>query len=80
MSEKKINKYCVILFPSTNYAIWAEKAFTKHQISSKMIPVPRNLSSDCGMCVRIDIKEKSRSVEIMDKTGIEYEGISEIEG
>lgn len=44
-----------------------------------MIPVPRNLSSDCGMCIRIDIDKKSKSVDIMDKTGIDYESIAEID-
>lgn len=45
--------YAVILVYSTAHAIKAEKVIKTHQLSCKLIPVPRHLSSDCGVCVRI---------------------------
>jgi hypothetical protein len=31
----------------------AEKILKKHGIVHELVPVPRNLSSDCGMCVKL---------------------------
>jgi Putative Se/S carrier protein-like len=30
-----------------------EKIFKQHKIPHELVPVPRNLSSDCGMCVKL---------------------------
>ncbi len=44
----------VILVYSTSYALRAEKALLGAGIACKLIPVPRHLSSDCGVCVQIE--------------------------
>jgi hypothetical protein len=31
----------------------AEKVLKQHNIPHELVPVPRNLSSDCGMCVKL---------------------------
>ena len=43
---------CVITFPTTFYAIKAEEALRHIQISFKMVPVPRIISSSCGTALR----------------------------
>jgi bacterioferritin-associated ferredoxin len=45
--------YAVILVYSTSHAILIEKLLKERKVASKLIPVPRQLSSDCGVCVRI---------------------------
>jgi hypothetical protein len=45
--------YVVFLFPSVSYALKAEKILKAAGIVHKLIPVPRNISSDCGVCLRI---------------------------
>lgn len=54
----------VILFESISHALRAEKIIKAAQIPCKLVPVPRHLSSDCGVCLRFgaDTKEK---VEIL---------------
>jgi hypothetical protein len=42
----------VVLFHSTSHAIRAEKLLCAAGIACTMIPVPRHLSSDCGICIR----------------------------
>jgi hypothetical protein len=42
----------VALFQSVNHTLLAEKLLKEAGIAIKMIPVPRNLSSDCGVCIR----------------------------
>jgi hypothetical protein len=46
-------RYVVFLFPSVSYALKAEKILKAAGIAHKLIPVPRHISSDCGVCLRI---------------------------
>ena len=46
-------EYAVILVDSTSHALRIEKLFVSRGLTCKLIPVPRHLSSDCGVCVRI---------------------------
>jgi uncharacterized SAM-binding protein YcdF (DUF218 family) len=46
--------YQVVLFHSTAHAIRAEQILQQAGIEIKMIPTPRQLSSDCGMALRFD--------------------------
>jgi hypothetical protein len=43
----------VILVFSTSHAIRIEKLLKKRAVDCKLIPVPRQISSDCGVCIRI---------------------------
>jgi hypothetical protein len=46
-------KYIVFLFPSVSYALKAEKILKERGIVHKLIPVPRHIGSDCGVCLRV---------------------------
>ncbi|HIE29817.1 TPA: DUF3343 domain-containing protein [Candidatus Poribacteria bacterium] len=49
--------YGVVLFHSTQAAIKAEKILKEAEIKIKLIPVPRHLSSDCGICLRFEVDD-----------------------
>jgi hypothetical protein len=51
MSQKPT--YQVVLLPSVNHTLKAEKLLKGQCIPCKLIPVPRHISSDCGICLRI---------------------------
>lgn len=44
----------LLLFHSIHDVLRAEKLLKEHSITSELIPVPRNLSSDCGMSILLD--------------------------
>jgi hypothetical protein len=50
-------EYAVILVDSTSHALRIEKQLNQQGLICKLIPVPRHLSSDCGVCVRIHKQE-----------------------
>lgn len=52
--------YFVALFDSTSATLLAEKILKKEGIPFKIIPVPRHISSDCGVCIRMTAEEKQR--------------------
>ena len=45
--------YHVVMFQSVNQTMWADKILKEKGIQHKLIPVPRHISSDCGVCLRI---------------------------
>jgi hypothetical protein len=49
------SKYCIVLFDTTQAAIRAEKVLNRAGIKTKLIPVPRHISSDCGISLRFDL-------------------------
>lgn len=52
MGDKQSPSYGVVLFQSVNGALLAEKLLKEKGVEYKLIPVPRHLSSDCGVCLR----------------------------
>ena len=64
----------VILFPSIHFALRAEKIIKEKGFSIKLIPVPRHLSSDCGVCLRIRWEDKEKILDILGAAGVKQEG------
>jgi len=57
--------YGVVLFQSISSALRAEKLLKKEGIAHKLIPVPRHLSSDCGVCIRFSRRDESHIREFL---------------
>jgi hypothetical protein len=72
------NQYAVVLVYSTSYALRAEKVLQEAGIPSRLIPVPRHLSSDCGVCVRIERADQEAALRALELAGVEIEGIHEL--
>jgi len=64
----------VILFPSVHFALQAEKLVKAKGISYKLIPVPRQLSSDCGVCLRIPWEKKEDVLRILAQSAVKVDG------
>jgi len=72
------DNYSVVIFYSTSAAIRAESLTKKENLKIKLIPVPRHLSSDCGICLRFNNEDKSKIEKILQENKIEYENIYEL--
>jgi hypothetical protein len=68
-------RYAVVLVPSTGHALRAERVLHLAGIETKLIPVPRSLSSDCGVCVRIQVGDSAAAEAALARSGAEHEGI-----
>jgi hypothetical protein len=71
-------EYSVILFPSANYSIWTARLLKKAGIERRMMPIPRDLSSDCGYCVRIRSLDAEKAKEVLQKGGVEFVKIEKL--
>lgn len=74
----KAVQHSVVLFHSMTGALHAEKLFKNSGIAIKLIPVPRHLSSDCGICLRFDRLDETGARAILDNEHIEIQGIHPI--
>ena len=54
--------YYIVLYKSVSYAMRSEKILKREGIPYKLIPVPKKISSDCGVCIRF-ISEDRRRIE-----------------
>ena len=68
-------KFAVVLVYSTSFALRVEKMLQEINIETKLVPVPRHLSSDCGVCVRFPIEYKARVHTLLDSQHLDYEGV-----
>jgi len=73
-----MSEYSVILFYSSNYSFKGSNILKKNDIEHKMTPVPRHLSSDCGLCVRIGRGNTEMVRDLFEKTGVEFDRIENI--
>ncbi len=66
--------YYVILFKSVSYALKAEKILKASGLPHKLIPVPKEISSDCGICLRFE-QELRESIESALASKVDIEEI-----
>ncbi len=70
--------YAVILVYSTSHAMRIEKLLAEQGIACKMIPVPRQISSDCGVCIRILRADVAAARAVVAAAKIQVQDIAEI--
>ena len=75
MSE---GQYTVVLVYSTSHALRAEKALQQVGIRCRLVPVPRHLSSDCGVCVRFALVHRQAALDALQAAQVEMEGVHDI--
>lgn len=71
--------YCYLTFPSTYYAIRAEKLLQKEAYSFKMVPVPRSISSSCGTALRCACGDSRAIKDYLVSLDVAVEGLHEVE-
>ncbi len=64
----------VILFPSIHFVLQAEKMIKGKGFSIDLIPVPRQFSSDCGICMLIEWEQKEIICTFLKEGRIKIEG------
>ncbi|RAK11751.1 uncharacterized protein DUF3343 [Halanaerobium saccharolyticum] len=70
----------IFTFYSTHLALEFERELKNSEINVKIIPVPRQISSSCGLSGRINAQDLEKVKEICNDSEIEYEDIYQIKG
>jgi hypothetical protein len=74
-----VAEYSVVLFHSTAHAIRAEKVLEQAGFRIKMIPTPRQLSSDCGIALRFERHDGERVRSTLEANKVPTNGIHAVE-
>jgi hypothetical protein len=70
-----MTSYGVVLFFTTSSAIRAEKRLQKEGLRIKLIPTPREFSSDCGIALRFEWADRERVCSLLEGARIEVESV-----
>jgi len=74
-----VTGYSVVLFHSASHAVRAEKVLLQAGLGVKMIPTPRQISSDCGMAVRLDQMDEESVVALLERSNVPINGIHKVD-
>lgn len=74
-NTNSIDNYCLVTFKSVMYAMQFEKLMKSKDIEFKLIPVPRSISSSCGMCGKFSMEKKDIILDLCDENNILYDNI-----
>jgi hypothetical protein len=72
-------KKCIITFLSVHHALKAEKVLLKEGLAISMIPVPREISSDCGVALKFECEEEASVAKILESNMVKIESIHHLE-
>lgn len=69
------DSFCVITFYSTHLALKFAKALKDNELQTRLIPVPRSISSSCGIAAKIEEKQLATVKQLCATCKIEYEQV-----
>ena len=70
-----MNDYGVVLFHTTAAAMRGEKIVQRAGLAAKLIPTPRQLSSDCGIALRFNWSDAEAVRRALQSANVPVEGI-----
>jgi hypothetical protein len=70
-----MNNLGVVLFHTTSAALRSEKLLKAAGISVKLIPVPRELSSECGLALRFPWDQADRVRAILTSANVDIAAV-----
>ena len=75
MRADEAEQHGVVVYRTTSAAYASEKALQERGLQAKVIPVPRSLSTDCCLGLRIAWKARDQVRELLTREGIPFEAL-----
>ncbi len=60
----------ILIFRGTHQVLFAEKTLKKGGVPMRLIPVPRRLTSDCGLAIRISPETRQKARHLLAAASI----------
>jgi hypothetical protein len=73
-----MSTFGVILFHNTSGVMRAERVLQKGGLVVKLVPTPREFSSDCGIAIRFDLVDKERILALIEHSHVETAGMHDM--
>lgn len=55
----------ILIYRGTHQVLSAEKRLKRGGVPMRLIPVPRRLTSDCGLAIRIPLDQRDHAREVL---------------
>ena len=62
----------IVLFDSIHYVLAAEAVFKERDVWCDLVPVPKELSSDCGMAVEFREEDGERACKVLKDRRVKW--------
>ena len=72
-------QYFIIVFSNETKVIQNEMLLKNKGFETKIISIPRKISSGCGMALRCKISDKEKIIDLINKNNIKYVSIINME-
>jgi hypothetical protein len=70
--------YGVVLFYTTSAVMRAERILGAEKLRIKLIPTPRQFSSDCGIALQFDWDKNEQVIAVLGNAKVEIDAIHEM--
>ena len=70
--------HTIFLVPSASHATKGEAALLRAGVACALIPVPRTLSSQCGVCLRVDLGARGAAAAVLAAAGVRIDAIHDL--
>ncbi len=74
-SPVKSEVHCVAVLQSIHYVIKGEQILKRAGLQIDVIPIPRDISSDCGMALEFSSRDKGYAEKLLAEASIVIVGI-----
>lgn len=68
--DRRGGREIVLIFRGTHQVMSAEKSLKGAGVPMRLIPVPRRLTSDCGLAIRVPESARGRAREVLSGAGM----------
>lgn len=72
MSEDKL---CFITFPGVTQVLKAENCLSSITNSFEIVPIPREITADCGMCIMCTPENLKGIIDMLTKSKMQFEQV-----
>ena len=73
-----MNRRVLMLFPTTHDVIKAERVCLKLGITVQVVPVPRSVSSECGMALEVTARNRNKVSAAITEAGVSVTQVIEV--
>lgn len=73
-----LNEYGVVLFNTTSSAMKAEKVLEEAGLERKLIPTPRQFSTDCGISLRFCWDDLNEVKSLLFSANVELNSVHQL--
>jgi hypothetical protein len=70
--------HCLIMVVNASKAIKGEAALKRADIGSALIPIPRSISEECGICLQVGFADRGRAVAALEAAGVQPSAIHDL--